>query len=167
MLRLPQSAVSADVWQQRFLPALCLHTRLSLLGLKSVVALRVRGKSNSPLKIVVSQVKETKAEHFENLTWAFPAALFPRRPSQMAHLLPPVPTPFLAALPQEACTAPGWGMGCPHPLQPREGQCQATELCPPGDTAVVQAQLDFSSFNQKQAFKLGKEKSTEQKKIYK
>lgn len=82
----------------------------------------------------------------------------------MAHLLPPVPTPFLAALPQEACTAPGWGMGCPHPLQPREGQCQATELCPPGDTAVVQAQLDFSSFNQKQAFKLGKEKSTEQKK---
>lgn len=53
---------------------------------------------------------------------------------------------------------PGQGMGCPHPLQPREGQCQATEPCLPEDTAAVQAQLDFSSFNQKQAFNWVKKK---------
>lgn len=82
----------------------------------------------------------------------------------MVHPLPLVPVTFLEALPQEVGPAPGWGMGCPHPLQPREGQCQATELCLSGYTTAVQAQLDFSSFNQKQAFKLGKEKSTEQKK---
>lgn len=56
-------------------------------------------------------------------------------------------------------------MGCPYPLQPREGQRQATEPCLPGVTAAVQAQLDFSSFNQKQAFKLVK-KTQESRKKY-
>lgn len=56
-------------------------------------------------------------------------------------------------------------MGCCHLLQPQ--CCQATEPCLPGDIAAVQAQLDLPSFNQKQAFKLGKEKSREQKKINK